>query len=117
VLLLGFVLWWRVIKTVGIQLLGIGEWIGLGAVGSVPECCGVYVLVLPARLPLVGIGDAVVGLTIVLFAGLGWPGVVLSFGLSIHSGCMSICAQLAGSRRSCHWFCIGWSGPCNRLMM
>jgi len=72
--------------------------------------------VFPACFPLVGIGDALVGLTIVLFAGLGWPGVVQSFGLSICSGCISICEQLAGSKRSCHWFCNGWSGPHNRPM-
>jgi len=111
------VLQWRVFKTVGIRWLGIVKWIGLGALKSVLECCGVHVLVLPVHFLPVETGGALVGLMIVLFVVLSWPGVVRSFGLSICSGCISICAQLAGSRSSCHWFCSGWSGPRNRPMM
>jgi len=65
-LLLGFVLQWHAFEIVCIQLLGIVEWIRLGAGGSVLECYLVHVLVLPAHFPLGGIGDALVGLTIVL---------------------------------------------------
>jgi len=110
------VLQWCVCETVDIRWLGIVEWIELGALGSVPECFAVHVLVLPVHFPPVGTGGALVELTIVSFVVLSWPGAVRSFGLSIHSKCISICAQLAGSRRLLRSFCSGWSGPRGRPM-
>ena len=77
-------LWWCDDGIVGIQLLGIVRWTLLVAVGSVPGCRWVHVLVWLVHFPLAGTGVALAGLAIVLFAGWSWPGVVLHFGLSIH---------------------------------